>query len=173
MSKETLGRRASRDDRTATGSVGVSNVAAHVLAKSSLSRIDYVDHFAVSHRVESHSRPEQWARAMFGDRPDLTEKLLWAGILRLRLDTAKSTEAIAGWTITGRGSSWIRTSASSQNASAELIIQATDETLGLATIVRYDRPYAPAIWVPVSFVHRQLVPVLLRSTVRAMSRKIR
>lgn len=173
MPKKTMRRQAAGGSKTVAGSVGVTSVDADVLAKSSLSRIDYVDHFAVAHQLEPLTTPEQWARTMFGDRPDLTERLLWAGILRLHLDMAKSPETVAGWKITGRGHDWIRASAASRNASAELIVQVTGTTLGLATLVRYDRRYAPAIWVPVSFVHRLLVPFLLRSTVRTMAEPLR
>ncbi|MGO2037220.1 MAG: hypothetical protein ACTH2U_12130 [Brevibacterium sp.] len=149
------------------GAVGKENVDVEVMANSSLSRVDYVDHFTVNHQVKISAIAEEWARAMFGDAPDLIEKLLWSGILGLRLHKGKSAETIAGWSITARGYDWIRMSAASRNASAELIVHVTDEVLGLATIVRYDRKHAPAVWVPVAFVHRRLVPVLLRTTVRS------
>lgn len=177
MTKVTEAGDAGRDtrglgSRAASGTVGVKRVDAEVLAKSSLSRIDYVDHFMIPHQVKGHATPEQWARAMFGDAPDPTERLLWSGILGLRLSREASAETIAGWKITGQGEGWVRTFAASWNANAELIIHASHEMVGLATVVRYMRKPAPFLWVPVSFVHRRLVPVLLRSTVRSMRGKI-
>lgn len=155
------------------GAVGPENVSADVLALSSLSRIDYVDHFRAAHQVGVHISPERWARTMFGDAPDLTEKLLWSAILRLRLQAGASADTIAGWKITARGDDWIRTTAASRSATAELIIRATEGTLELATVVRYDRRRAVAVWRPTAFVHRQLVPVLLSSTARTMSKQLR
>lgn len=176
--KQTQVRGGSRDRRgpdrgSVTGVVGVANVDDDLLAKSSLSRIDYVDHFAITHQDETHASAEQWARAMFGDAPDLAERLLWSGILGLRLHRAESAQTIAGWTVTTQGEGWVRMSAGSRNIDAELILQTSDGAVGLATVVRYNSKGASAVWVPVSFAHRRLAPFLLRSTVRSMDRNLR
>jgi hypothetical protein len=176
--KQTQVRGGSRDRRspnggTVTGMVGVANVDDDLLAKSSLSRIDYVDHFSVTHEIEAHATAEQWARAMFGDAPDLTERLLWSGILGLRLHRSGSAQTIAGWAVTGQGEGWVRMSAASRSIDAELILRTSEGASGLATLVRYNRKGASAVWVPVSFVHRRLAPFLLRSTIRSVGRHLR
>lgn len=136
---------------------------------SSLGRVDYADHFVLAHETDSRRTPEQWARTMFGDTPDLFERLLWSGILRLRLQAGRSTTAIAGWRITDRGGHWISVSATSRSMSAALVIRACESTVELAAVVRYDRYRARLVWVPTAFIHRRLAPVLLRSTARAMA----
>lgn len=165
-----------RDARTAgagevVSSVGPGKVDQGVVALSSLSRVDYADHFVLAQETDPHAGPERWARAMFGDTPDLTERLLWSGILGLRLHEVRSAATIAGWRITDRGEDWISVSATSRSMSAALIIRVTAATVELATVVRYDRAWARARWVPTAFVHRRLAPMLLRSTARTMARE--
>ena len=41
-----------------------------------------------------------------------------------------------------------------------------DEHLSAGTFIRYDHPIAPLVWVPLSAVHRRLMPGLLVQTVR-------
>lgn len=164
-----------RDPRAAgagevVGSVGPESVGGGVLAMSSLSRVDYVDHFVLTQETEPCESVERWARAMFGDTPDLIERLLWSGILGLRLHAGRSAATIAGWRISHRGEDWIRMSADSRSTSAELITRVTDVTVELTTVVQYERARARALWAPLAVVHRRLVPTLLRSSARAMAR---
>lgn len=151
------------------GSVGPENVSPNLLAISSLPRVDYADHFVLTLDQTPPADPELWARTMLGDTPDLIERLLWSGVLGLHLHAGKSPATIAGWRITERGDDWISMSAASRNISAALIIRVTAATLELATLVQCDRARARAIWAPTAFVHRRLVPFLLRSTDRTMS----
>lgn len=152
-----------------TSSVGPENVDVDVLAMSLLDRVDYADHFVLAHETDPGQRPEQWARAMFGDTPDLIERFLWSGILRLRLQSGRSAGTIAGWRITDRGDDWVSVAAASRSMSAVLVIRARASTVELATLVRYDRSRARLVWVPTAFVHRRLAPGLLRSTGRSMA----
>lgn len=132
-----------------------------VLARSALPRIDYADHFTLATDVEA--TPEQWARAMFGDVPDLTELFIWRVLLGLRLNRRRSTATVAGWRIGGRGEDWIRLEAQSWFLSGNLVVQVTDgEEVGLATFLRYERRLGRLVWPPLSAVHRRLVPGLLR-----------
>lgn len=61
-----------------TGSVGPENIEPELLALSRLSRVDYADHFVLAHESAGRVSAERWARTMFGDTPDLVEKLLWS-----------------------------------------------------------------------------------------------
>lgn len=149
------------------GSVGTENVPASVLDLSGLSRIDYVDHFTLVRPVGGDGTPEQWARAMFGDTPDVIERLLWGGILRLTLSRGISRDTVAGWQVAERGETWTRLAAASRSVSAELIVQADASHLGLVTLVRFDRRAGRLTWLPTAALHRKLVPALLRSTARA------
>ncbi|MGV9308255.1 hypothetical protein ACWDLG_33200 [Nonomuraea sp. NPDC003727] len=145
---------------TVVGTVGTRDVPESVLALSSLSRIDYVDHFTLFTDVDA--TPEQWARAMFGDVPDAAERLIWCGFLGLRISRGRSPDTVAGWRIAGRGDDWIRLEADSWFVTGNLVVQAADRRVSLGTFLRYDRRLGRAVWPPLSAVHRRLAPGLLR-----------
>lgn len=105
---------------------------------------------------------------MFGDTPDLIERSLWSGVLGFRLSEGRSADTIAGWSIDGRGTDWIRLAATGRAGAGELVVHATGTTLGLTTFMRYGRDRARMVWGPTSAVHRRLAPVLLRRTVTKM-----
>lgn len=128
------------------------------------------EHFAVGHASERDATPEEWARVMFGDTPDLIERFLWSGVLGLRLSAGRAADTVAGWSIDGRGEDWIRLAATSGAVAAQLVVHATGSTLGLATFMRYDRSRGRMIWGPTSAVHRRLAPTLLRQTLAKAAR---
>ncbi|MGW1377514.1 DUF2867 domain-containing protein [Streptomyces sp. NPDC002446] len=161
---------------TVDGAVGVHNIPESVRALSSLSRVDYVDVFTLRLDADADAdagggaTPERWARAMFGDVPSVAAKLIWRGLLGLRLRRGRSPETVAGWQIAERGEDWIRLEAASWFLTGNLLVQATEGRVSLGTFLRYDRRLGRAVWPVLSAVHRRLAPGLLRdaaSTVRA------
>jgi hypothetical protein len=140
--------------------VGTHNIPASVRALSSLPRIDYADHFTLV--TDAEASPEQWARAMFGNVPNLAEQLIWRGFLGLRLTRGRSPATVAGWWIGGRGPDWVRLEAASPFLSCNLVVQAVDGRVSLGTFLNYDRSLGGVVWPPMSAVHRRLVPGLLR-----------
>ncbi|MDP9868452.1 MULTISPECIES: hypothetical protein [Streptosporangium] len=143
--------------------MGTHNVPESVLALSSLSGIDYVDHFTLA--TDAEATPERWARTMFGDVPSAAERLLWRGLLGLRLSRGRSPDTVAGWRIAGRGEDWIRLEAASWFLTGNLLVQAADGRVSLGTFLRYDRRLGHSVWPPLSAVHRRLAPGLLRDAV--------
>lgn len=166
-----------RDDgQTAAvrGVVGTHNVPESIRVLSSLSRIDYVDVFTLS--VDADATPEQWARAMFGDVPSSAERLIWRGLLGLRLSRGRSPETVGGWRITARGEDWIRLEAASWFLTGNLVVEATDGRVSLGTFLRYERRLGQYVWPPLSAVHRRLAPGLLPDAerkIRASPRAVR
>lgn len=150
-------------------SVGVADVEESVLARSGLSRIDYVDHFVLTPAQGRAATAEQWARTLFGGVPTLTERFIWQCLLRLRLRIVRSSSTVAGWQIGERGPDWIRLESSSHALGAELVVRATEESLELTTLLRYDRADGRLVWAPLSAVHRRLAPGLLRDAVAERS----
>ena len=135
----------------------------------SLSRMDspdYIDLFTVATNEAADASPERWSRTAFEDVAGLGGQFIWRGVLGLRLKSRPWTERVGGWKIGDRGEDWIRLEASSWFLTAHLVIRLDDEHLSAGTFIRYDRPIAALIWVPVSAVHRRLMPGLLRQTVR-------
>lgn len=149
--------------REVRGTVGTTAVPATVQARSSLSRIDYVDLFTLDTDVTA--TPEQWARAMFGDVPDAGEILIWRGLLGLRITRTKSPDTVAGWRIAERGADWLRLETQSWFLTANLVVRAADGQVSLATFLRYDRKLGNLVWPALSAVHRRLTPGVLRDAV--------
>lgn len=150
--------------REATASIhgvaGVDAIPSSVLALSSLPVIDYGDQFTLSTDIQAP--PEQWARAMFGDVPDLAERFVWRGLLGLRLQHGRSHTTVAGWRIGGRGADWIRLEADSGLLTGNLVVRTGDGQVSLTTLVHYERGLGRAWWPPLSAIHRRLTPGVLR-----------
>lgn len=144
------------------GTVGVSAVGSAVLARSGLSRIDYADHFTLRPVARARATPEEWARALFGDVPSLTERFIWQVLLGLRLHPGPSDDTVAGWRIAHRGEDWIRLAAQSRAMQVELVVRAVRESVSLTTLVRYGCLTGRVRWTPLSAIHRRLAPGLLR-----------
>lgn len=138
---------------------GTRDVPWDVRALGSLPDAGYADMFTLATRLDA--TPEQWARAMFGDVPSAAERLIWRGLLGLRLSRGRSPDTVAGWRITDRGEGWIRLEAGSWFMSANLVVRTIDGRVSLVTLVRYDRTFGRLMWPPLSAVHRRLAPRLL------------
>ncbi|MGV9311058.1 hypothetical protein ACWDR0_02540 [Streptomyces sp. NPDC003691] len=143
------------------GAVGVDRIPAAVRGLSTLPVLDYADHFALT--TDTTAAPERWARAMFGDEPDLAARFIWRGLLGLRLSRGVSPETVAGWRIAARGEDWIRLEARSWFLDGELVVRAAGGTVSLGTLLRYRRPLGRVVWPPLSAVHRRLIPTVLRT----------
>ena len=146
---------------SAERAVGVDEVPPSVLALGSFPDIEYADLFSLPTDVRAPA--EQWARAMFGDTPDLAEQFIWRVLLQLRLSRGRSAATVAGWRIGDRGDDWIRLEAASWFLTANLVVRAASGRVSLGTFVRYDRRVGRAVWLPLSAVHRVLVPRVLRA----------
>lgn len=152
-------------DPRVKGVVGVDAVDSATLARTGLSRVDYVDHFAIRPVDGSAATPEEWARSMFGDVPTPGERFIWQWVLQLRLAPGRSRHCVAGWRITARGEDWVRMETGSWALGASLVVRATDAVVSLTTALRYDREPGGLIWRPLSAVHRRLVPRVLQDAV--------
>jgi hypothetical protein len=148
---------------TVTGSVGRHNVAEATLRLSPLTPADYVDHFTLTTPVAATGTPEQWARAMFGDTPGPLGTLIFRGLLQLRIASAPSPGTVGGWRIADRGPDWIRLEAESWALRGNLVVQAGQGQVSLATFQRYHRRAGALVWTALSAVHRRLAPGLLRA----------
>jgi hypothetical protein len=148
--------------------VGTEKISETARALSSLTRIDYADEFSLP--TDAAATPEQWARAMFGDVPSFTERVIWRGFLGLRLTTGRSPDTVAGWRITGRGEDWILLGAESWFLTGNLLVKQDAGQVSLVTFLRYDRSVGRAVWPPLSAVHRALVPGVLRAAAARIRR---
>ncbi|WP_121436842.1 DUF2867 domain-containing protein [Actinomadura pelletieri] len=142
---------------------GTRDVPPDLHALGSMPDADYADMFTVPTTLDA--TPEQWARAMFGDVPNAGERLIWRGLLGLRLARGRSPKTVAGWRIAERGDGWIRLEAASWFVRADLVVRTADGRVSLITFLRYDRLLGRLLWPAMSAVHRRLAPGLLRDTV--------
>ena len=140
--------------------VGAQRIPASVRALSSLPAVDYADRFTLSTDVKA--TPERWARAMFGDVPSPAERLIWRGLLGLRLSRERSPATVGGWQVGGRGEDWIRLEAASWFLAGNLVVQAAGGRVSLVTFLHYSRRVGHGVWPPLSAVHRRIVPGVLR-----------
>jgi hypothetical protein len=131
---------------------------------------DYVDLFTATTTGADEASPEQWSRSGIEDVAGLGGQIIWRGVLGLRLKSRPSKQRVGGWEIGGGGKDWIRLEAASWFMRAHLVIRLHDGHLSAATLIRYDHPIAPLIWVPLSAIHRRLMPGLLHKSVRLRSR---
>jgi hypothetical protein len=127
---------------------------------------DYIDLFTATGNGAADASPEQWSRTAIEDVAGLGGQFIWRGVLGLRLKSRPSMERVGGWRIADRGKDWIRLEASSWFLTAHLVIRLEDGCLSAGTFIRYEHPIAPLIWVPLSALHRRLMPGLLDQTVR-------
>lgn len=157
------------------GAVGRHNVPPSFHALTSMPDFDYVDVFTLAaaagpdtgsdadaDKEAAVATPEQWARAMFGDVPSAAGRLIWRGLLGLRLSRGQSPDTVAGWRIAERGEGWIRLEATSWFLTGNLVVRTADGRVSLATFLRYERTLGRLVWPPLSAVHRRLAPGLLR-----------
>jgi hypothetical protein len=149
--------------------VGVRDVPASVRALGSLPAIDYADLFTLA--TPSEATPEGWARAMFGNVPSPVERLIWRGLLGLRLAEGRSPATVGGWRIGARGTDWIRLEAASASLTCNLLVQTAEGQVSLATFLQYERRLGRRIWPPLSAIHRRLVPGVLRDAAARVSRR--
>ena len=143
------------------------NVPEAVRSLSTLATPDYVDLFRITTDGTAGRSPEQWARAGVEDAAGLAGQFVWRVLCGLRLGWRPSPDYVGGWKIADRGDSWIRLEAASWFMTAQIVVQADDRQLSVATFIRYDRPMAALVWPPLSAGHRLAMPGLLRQAVRA------
>ncbi len=142
------------------------NIPEVIRSLSGMDSPDYMDLFTVTTNGAADASPEQWSRTAIEDVAGLGGQFIWRGVLGLRLKSRPSMERVGGWKIADRGEDWIRLEASSRFLTAHLVTRLGDGHLSAGTFIRYDHPIAPVIWVPLSAVHRRLMPGLLNQTVR-------
>ncbi|GAA1840640.1 hypothetical protein [Asanoa iriomotensis] len=151
---------------TVDSMVGTSHIPA---ALHGLPHVHYADRFTLTTPVQA--TPESWARAMFGDTPSAGELLIWRGILALRLSREASVETVAGWRITEQREEWIRLAAASWWLDANMVVVTTGGQVSLWTFLHYAQPVGHVAWPPLSIVHRQLVPGVLRAAAARVGRR--
>ena len=148
--------------------VGAGQLPASVRFRTRLGHVDYADRFTV--RTSGDATPEQWARAMFGDTPNLGQIVVWRCLLGLRLAYDPSPGTVAGWRIGDHGQDWLRMEADSWLLAADLVVQIKPGRVSLTTFLRYDRRLAHVVWPPLSAAHRRLVPSLLTAAAARIGR---
>ena len=132
---------------------------------------DYVDLFTAVTDSAATSSAERWARAALEEASALGRFVAWRVLLGLRLETQRSPKHVAGWEIVGAADDRIRIEARSWFMTANIVFQVEPGEVSFATLIRYDNPVAKLVWTPVSAIHRQLAPEVLRAAVWRMGRR--
>ena len=125
---------------------------------------DYSDFFAEI-STGNYRDPEQLARAVFEGAPRPVRLFLVAGFrygLGLKFGPRSSPEHVLGWVIIEREPDSITIESRSWMLTSRLVFRTEESQVSVSTFVRYDRSIAKVIWPPVSLLHCQIVPRLLR-----------
>jgi hypothetical protein len=152
---------------TLTGTL--MHIRALPLTGESLIEYDYTVAFDAPLVAGDSRSPEQLARATFEGAPRPMRWFLvvgWRFALGLRLGPRSSPEYVLGWTIVARESDSVTLGLASWLFTARLVIRIAQSRVTHSTYVSYDRRIAAVIWPPVSVLHCQIVPRLLRRATR-------
>ncbi|WP_150461304.1 hypothetical protein [Nesterenkonia ebinurensis] len=147
--------------------VGLSEVSTSTWEKTPL-RPHYADEFVLQLNTPVKERPEDWARAIFGDRPDMGQWFIFQALLHYPLQMQPSPHTVVGWPIAQQTENWIRLENRSASTTCHLLISRDDDKVSLTTLMRYHRRFGKWTWEPLSFIHRRLAPDLLRNAARAL-----
>lgn len=130
---------------------------------------DYDDCFTAPRAAADDRTPEQWARAVFEGAPRPVRWFLVNGFrygLGLRFGPWPSPEHVLGWAIIDRSADSLTVESRSWFLTSRLVFRTETTHLSQSTYVRYDRRIAAIIWPPVSLLHRQIVPRIVRHAAR-------
>jgi hypothetical protein len=130
---------------------------------------DYNDSFAAPRAAVDDRTPEQWARAVFEGTPRPVRWFLVSGFrygLGLKFGPRRSTEHVLGWAIIDRSPDFLTIESRSWFLTSRLVFRIETTCVTQSTYVRYDRRIAKIIWPPISILHRQIVPRILRHAAR-------
>ena len=130
-------------------------------SRSSIIDPDYLDLFVLIGDLPVWS-PEQWARALFEEVAGRTGQFVWRVLLGLRLSGRGSGGHVAGWTIGACNDRWVRLEASGRWLTGNLLVEATDREVSMATVVGWHGRWGSLLWQILSKVHRHEAPGLLR-----------
>ncbi|WP_308820141.1 hypothetical protein [Pseudonocardia alni] len=135
---------------------------------TTLDLVHYQDYFEI--RTTSSATEAHWARAMFGDVADRTERFIWHGLLRLRLlGHGPSEDAIAGWAFVRHTDGAIMAT-EGPLIRVNLVFVTSRSTVGVATFVQYSGWIGRAIWGLLAYIHRALMPGLLVKAANRLNR---
>lgn len=150
-----------------TARIGMAEIAPDVWSRTSL-RPHRADQFTVQLPQLIDAPAEAWARAIFGDVPDIGQRFIFQALLRYPLARGPSPSTIAGWPIMDQGDTWVRLENWSSSTICHLIVSADSASVSLTTLMHYRKRYGAWVWGPLSRVHRRLAPGLLRDAVRTI-----
>jgi hypothetical protein len=154
-----------RDGHVATV-VGLRNIPDAIRSLDTFDNPDYVDLFSVTTRRATERSPEEWARAVIERTPlGRSARSLWR-LLGLRLGPPHSADHVQGWKIADRGDNWVRVETASWFMTGHAVVRVDERHVSVALFLRYDRPPAALVWLPVGALHRRAVPAMLRQALQ-------
>ena len=146
--------------------VGLRNIPAAIRSLDTFDSPDYADLFTVTTGRATEKSPEQWARAVLESTPlGKSARSLWR-LLGLRLGPRHSADHVQGWKIADGGDDWIRLETASWFMTGHAIGRVDEGHVSVALFLRFDRPVAALVWLPVGVMHRRAVPAMLRQALR-------
>lgn len=125
---------------------------------------EYADGVELEVPADDTRPAEQWARLGLEQTPTALRWFIVAGwrlVLGLRLGPRHSTEHVLGWKIIRDRDEEVVLESRSAFLTAHLVFRRDGTRLTWSTFVHYDQRIAAVIWLPVSLLHRRIVPYAL------------
>jgi hypothetical protein len=150
--------------------VRAEDIPAPIREVAAMPDADYVDVSVLPVDDADSWSPDEWARAILESSPSARRFAFipWQVLLGLRLGPWPSPDHVHGWRIADRGDDWVRIEASSWLMTCHAVARVEEERVTVALLVHYDNPIAALWWPPLSVVHRQAMPVILRQGAHAL-----
>jgi hypothetical protein len=138
---------------------------------ATLSNPDYVDFVAATAAEPPELPPQQWIEHLLRTLTPSARRLLrltvaiQRALLGMRTPQQQDEERptpIPGWRLVAAHDTWFALQASSNLLTGHIVFHVDGRFVSGATFVRYERPVARLIWIPVSRIHRRVALAIVR-----------
>jgi hypothetical protein len=144
-----------------------TDVPERILAVETFADPSYTCAFEIAAPATSTRSAEDWLRGIMEGAPRPMQWFIlagWVTALRLRLGPRPSPDHVLGWKILSASPTEIVIGVAGCLLSAHQVVEVQDGSAVHATIVRYKRPAARALWGMAAPIHIRTIPYLMDHT---------
>ncbi len=144
------------------------DVPADARVLSVLARIDYEDATLIETELAEDLTGEEWARELLESAPAGMRHALRSGwaALGLKHGSTEDERLVLGWEVRRSSPDFALLAGSSRvGMPGEVLVKRQQDSLLVATFLRFENPAARAAWIPIAPGHRQIVRHLLEQGV--------
>jgi hypothetical protein len=133
---------------------------------------DYADAFRCS-AVGTRSAGNWAARSLRGADAmgGLFSRLVWHGVLGLRLAPRGAPASLVGWQISAAEPDRFVLDSPGGRTAGRMVFETSGPSVTWTTMVRFRNPAARAVWAAAGYAHRALAPRCLDAAARSLARR--